>query len=394
MNNESSSRHAKILHVAQTAHGGVGSYLEETLAIQVRRHGASSVRMVLPMEHAKFFPGLAEECLLPYRSGGGRIGSSIRMATAAMTAVRQWKPDVVHLHATFAGAVMRPLLALVRHGPKVVYCAHGWAFERRKINPLMTLSMAVTERCLSHLCSAIVCVSRHEAQRARAAGIAQSRLRIVHSGLADVPPSIQGESEVSWPQDRVRVLFVGRLDHEKGVDVLLSAMKLLGDKAFAVVVGAAVVGGYSWELEQPENVRFVGWLDRTQIVPLYQSADVLVVPSRYEAFGLTALEAMRAGLPVVASRVGGLPELVTDHVTGRLFDPGDAVELAKAVDSMDRPVRALMGSHARQRFLRAFRIERVAEELDGVYRSAMQAANPATGTATATAPVKVRRPGI
>ncbi len=84
------ARQVKILHVTQTAHGGVGSYLEEMLTLQVQRHGAACVRVVLPQEHAEFFPGLPPECLLPYRSGGnGRLGSSLRMAGLALKSVRQ-----------------------------------------------------------------------------------------------------------------------------------------------------------------------------------------------------------------------------------------------------------------------------------------------------------------
>jgi glycosyltransferase involved in cell wall biosynthesis len=374
MNMDDSRRRLKILHVAQTAQGGVGSYLEEILALQVQRHGADSVRVVLPAEHAAHFPGLAPAWLLPFRTGGvGRLGSSLRMALQAMSAVRHWQPDIVHLHSTFAGAVMRPLLALMPGAPKVVYCAHGWAFDR-KIGPLQAATIAAVELLLSKLCEVVVCVSRHEASRAKKIGIPAKRVKVVLNGIADLPPTPREDGEQLWPKDRLRVLFVGRLDNQKGVDVLYSAMRVLGERAFAIVVGSAVVSDVRSRLVPPGNVKVVGWIDRAGIAQLYASADLLVVPSRWEAFGLVALEAMRAGLPVVASRVGGLPEIVEDGITGRLVDAEDAGQLAAAVASLDDPARVIMGARGRERFTQSFLSHSLVEELELVYRNAMRPA--------------------
>jgi glycosyltransferase involved in cell wall biosynthesis len=295
----------------------------------------------------------------------------MRMAVQALRTVRRWQPDVVHLHSTFAGLVMRPLLALMPRAPKVVYCAHGWSFADSKAGPLQARLLAAAERLMSGLCASIVCVSRDDASRARDAGISPGRLTVVLNGIADAPSLPREHAESAWPKDRVRVLFVGRLDYAKGADVLFSAMKTLGEKAFAVVAGSAVVADYKSPLVPPGNVKVVGWMNRIDIPQLYASADLLAVPSRNEACPLAVLEAMRAGLPIVASRVGGLPEMIQDGITGRLVDSEDANQLAAAVVSMDGPQRAEMGARARQQFLQAFRIERVIEELELVYRAAI-----------------------
>lgn len=375
--NKDRRRQVKILHVTQTAHGGVGSYLEEILTLQVKRYGAACVRVVLPKEHAEFFPGLPMECLLPYCSDKkGRLGSSLRMAATAVRSVMRSQPDIVHLHATFAGFVMRPLLALLPNPPKIIYCAHGWSFERRKVNGLVTYAMAATERYLSRLCSGVVCVSQFEASRAQDIGIPRSLLKVVVTGLADIPQPPSEVEEALWTKDRIRVLFVGRLDHEKGVDVLFSAMRILGDKAEAIVVGAAVVSGYKSALDKPNNVKCMGWLDREKIRPLYATADMLVIPSHYEAFSLSALEAMRAGLPVIASRVGGLPEAVVDHVTGLMVEPGKPDQLAAAILRIGKTLSREMGAKARERFLEAFRIERTEQELHQVYENALELPRP------------------
>ena len=369
--NGSSRPGLRILHIAQTAHGGVGSYLEEILALQVQRHGADSVCVVLPEEHAVHFPGMAAARLRTFRTSDvGRLGSSLRMAAQAIPVIRRWQPDIIHLHSTFAGSVMRPLLALMPGAFKVIYCAHGWAFDR-KIAPLQARLIASVEQFQSNLCAAVVCVSRNDALRAADIGIRAKRLKVVVNGIADFPPLPREQGESIWPKDRLRVLFVGRLDYAKGADVLFSAMETLGESAFAIVAGSAVLADYKSQLAPPKNVRCVGWINRRDIAQLYASADLLVVPSRWEGMPLAALEAMRAGLPVVASRVGGLKELVLDGIVGRLVDPEDPKQLAAAMASLDGPLRAAMGARGRQRFLQAFQIDRVVEELEIVYRTAM-----------------------
>jgi glycosyltransferase involved in cell wall biosynthesis len=359
----------KVLHVAQTAQGGVGSYLEEVVSQYAGLYGGDAVRVVLPDVHARLFLGLKIHWLVPFRYGaGGRIASSLRMANQAIRQIWMWRPEVVHLHSTFAGLVMRPLLALMPGSPRVVYCAHGWAFNREGSH-LRVRAMAWVECMLARYCDAIVCVSRYEADQARSAGISASLLAVVPNGVSDI---ITEECSVTaatreWPDGCLRVLFVGRLDRQKGVDVFYQALRELGDSVFGVVVGSAVVGDEA-PAQPPPNARALGWRTRAETASLYAAADVLVVPSRWEAFGLVAIEAMRAGLPVIATRVGGIPETVEDGVTGTLIDADSPSQLAAALGGLDPATLRLMGANARRRFLAFFRVDRVVQELDELYR--------------------------
>jgi len=189
----------------------------------------------------------------------------------------------------------------------------------------------------------------------------------------------------------LRVLFVGRLDRQKGVDTLYKALERLGTRAFALVVGAAVVTERSGALAVPPNARAMGWLAREEIAVLCCAADVLVVPSRWEGFGLVALEAMRCGCAVVASRTGGLPEVIDDGVSGLLFEPGDAEQLAALLEQRDPASWQAMGAAGRRRFEAHFRVERVGDELDALYRHLIPQApgTAASGVALSEAPVVV-----
>jgi glycosyltransferase involved in cell wall biosynthesis len=361
----------KVLHVAQTAQGGVGSYLEEVMQLQAQIYGPDGIRAVLPAEHAAAFPGLLPAWLATFAApGAGRLLSTWRMTVVAVDMVRRWKPDVVHLHSTFAGLALRPILKFFGK-TLVVYCAHGWSFDRHVGRWQIRLCRSL-ERLLSRLCDRIVCVSHKDYERGASAGIPRSLMRVVLNGIADHGTAAQPAHCDMWPATGLKILFVGRLDAQKGVDVLLAAMRQLGDRGFAVIVGSSVVGEEA-TASTPANVKVLGWLAREQIEQLYAAADVLAMPSRWEGLPIVALEAMRAGLPVIATRVGGISEAVEDGVAGRLIDAESSSQLAAALESLDSATLRLMGVNARRRFLESFRIERVVQELDQLYRQAAPA---------------------
>lgn len=356
----------RILHVAETARGGVGSYLEEIAPLQARRYGGDSVRVLMPEDDARLFPGLQGARVCGFAQGNGsRAARSWRMLRRAYAECRAWSPDVVHLHSTGAG-LARPLLRLTAAGARIVYCAHGWAFDR-DVPPATRRTIAIAERALAAFCHAVVCISSNDHQRALDIGIAPQRCRLVLNGIADLEPATQPSTSRLWPAGCLRILFVGRLDRQKGVDLLYRAMQRLGPEAYAVVVGQSVVGG-SADPAPPDNVHVTGWLPRAEIDALHRSAQVFVAPSRWEGLPLAALEAMRASLPVVASRVGGLQELVADGWSGRLVEAGDVDQLTAALRGADPAALARMGLHGRERFLQRFGVQRVVQELDGVYR--------------------------
>jgi len=366
MNSKRTGVPLKVLHVAQTAQGGVGSYLEEILPLQADIYGSDCIRAVLPAEHAAAFPGLLPAWLATFAApGAGRWLSTWRMTALAVNIVRRWRPDVVHLHSTFAGLAMRPILLLLGR-PRVVYCAHGWSFDRQAGSSQIQLYRSL-ERLLARLCDRIVCVCRQDYVRGTSAGIPRSKMSVVVNGIADHRLPGTSPRVDLWPGTGLKILFVGRLDAQKGVDVLFAALRQIGERGFAIVAGSPVVGRERGE-STPGNAKVLGWLPREQIGQLYAAADVLVMPSRWEGLPIVALEAMRAGLPVIATRVGGIPEAVEDGVTGRLIDVDAPSQLAAVLISLDAATLRRMSDNARRRYLESFQIQRVAHQLDELYR--------------------------
>lgn len=358
----------KVLHVTETAKGGVGTYIDEVAALQLSACAQPSARVVLPDAHAGQLQRVPVTAQRQFKATSSRLINTFRMVRTTLAQVREWEPDVVHLHSTFSGFALRPLLALLTTRPRVVYCAHGWAFDREGHGGAKRLVQWV-ERVWSRWSDAIVCVSAHELAAAQQVGIARERLVLVNNGVRDVDAPIDTAlAAAAWPKGMRRVLFVGRLDRQKGVDVLYDAMQRLSGKAFAVIVGAPVVAD-DGVAEQPANVHVAGWLGRDEINAYYAAAEVVVIPSRWEAFSLVAVEAMRAGCVVVATSVGGLRDVVADGTTGRLVAPEDAASLADCIDALDLDDIATMRRAARRRYELHFRIERVATELDAVYHA-------------------------
>lgn len=353
-----------ILHCAETIKGGIASYLRDLLPLQRQQHGPGRIAVLIPASQRSELPLPDGVELLCFDDSGSRFVRSLRLAGLALRCARRRRAANVHIHSTFAGAALRPLLALGARDSRLVYCPHGWAWDRPMPAAARWATIAI-ERAWARLSHAVICISEHERRAALSHGLPADRLQLVHNGIAALAPPAGGRVP-AWPPGRLRLLFIGRFDQQKGVDVLCDALRRLGPEAAALLAGGDVLGdGGAREL--PANARALGWVDAAQLQDALAGADALIVCSRWEGFGLVAAEAMRAGVAVVASRVGGLPELVDDGVSGLLVPPGDAAALAEALRGLQPEQLRRMGAAGRQRFERLFTIDRVHQRLETLY---------------------------
>lgn len=354
----------KILHVAESVQGGCGTYLNEMLPLQSASLGSAQVRCIAPRQHLAQLHRLEPGQLLPFERPGRAQGLP-GLARAVWQAVRDWQPDLVHAHSTFAGAVVRGL-SLLRPMPPVVYCPHGWVFDVELPAAARGLTK-LAERWMSHRCARIVAISEHELQQGLEAGIRARRMALVRNGVS---PLLTDEV-APWPDDRLRLLFVGRLDRQKGADILLQAVAPLQAQVCVRIVGERVHAGTGARLPQMAHVGYTGWLSQQQVAAQINACDAVVMPSRWEGFGLVAVEAMRAGKPVLASAVGGLREIVVDGLTGHLFPPDDAPALGSLLAGLDRPRLQRMGADGLDRFLAHYTSGRTHDGLLQLYASVL-----------------------
>ena len=219
---------------------------------------------------------------------------------------------------------------------------------------------------------AFACISRDIERETLACGIARERVHYLPNAIdmshfrpADPVERERLRQHFDVPSDRVVCLFVGRLSREKGVLDLLEAWRLVQPTDALLVVAGPDMTGHPWDAGAPgrafverhglgASVRFIGPL--ADVAPLMQAADLVVQPSHFEALGLSAIEALACGTPLVASAVGGLLDFVVEGRNGRLCPPQDPPTLAACLRPLlsDADARTRLAGHARESVLQAF----------------------------------------
>lgn len=277
------------------------------------------------------------------------------------------KPDLVHLHALPTPAAVPFLL----HLPRLVVSAWGSDVVQRdarkkRLYPLL----------LDHA-SAVTATSRY------LAGVVEGYLR--RPRAVDVVPfgvDVEQFRPAVAPAKEPRIGTLRHLERVYGIDILLAAVPSVAAAlpALEVVVGGAgscrqALLAQARRLDIARHVRLLGSVRHEQAPELLRSLQVFAVPSRAESFGVAAIEAQACGVPVVASRVGGLPEVVVDNETGLLVPPGDPAALATALLSLlsDSERRAAYGAAARRWAVERFPWSRSLDTMLGVYAGACEA---------------------
>lgn len=355
--------HPRILHVAETCVGGVASYFQEIVSYQTEALGADNVRVLVPRDHAGELVGVDEQLICSYPRTGRNLRSLLSFSVALASTLRRFQPSIVHMHSTFAGAVARPIVQLSRPRPRVVYCPHGWAFLM-EIPEWKRRAYALIERLLCPLTDVVVNISRYEHEQAKAYGISAEKCVVVRNAVS--PGCAAGLADPPFDDRFINLLFVGRFDRQKGLDLLLQVMGRLKDTPIRLhVIGSCVVEEQT--VRAPDTVNLLGWLPRSQLDAYYSAADGVVMPSRWEGFGLVAIEAMRNGTPVIASNRGALPELVQHGKTGYVFDLNeqDLSSLERTLRGLDKQRLREMGAAAAQHFRNYF-------TADGMNRSLLE----------------------
>ena len=177
--------------------------------------------------------------------------------------------------------------------------------------------------------------------------------------------------------------FTGRIVERKGIDVLINAFakarNLLQYSSALIIIGAGSdedkLRNLASKLGINNNVRFLG--HSREVVKYYQASDIFVLPSYAEGMPNSLLEAMSCGLPVIASRIGGVVDVVEDGRSGILFEPGDVSGLTSAMIKLiaDVELRQRLGAEARRRIVEGFSIERAADEYIKLYRKLIAHSN-------------------
>jgi glycosyltransferase involved in cell wall biosynthesis len=296
--------------------------------------------------------------------------------------------QVLHLNQMYLHVLLAIWLRRLR-GPRVVVrvaCGgpHG---ELARLRGL-PLGLGRWVLRAARRADAVISLTNQITEELCLAGFRRERIWQIANGVdagrfapADTDQRVDLRQQLEWPPDQPVVLFAGRLEAQKGADVLLRAWKTVQARqpqALLVLAGdgsqRAALEALSQELGIAASVRFLG--QRDTMLPLYQAADLFVLPSWSEGMSNALLEAMACGLAPVATAIPGNTDVVTDESDGLLVTPGDAAHLATALARLleDTALRARLAAAARQTILARFALEQTARQYAELYQYLTQRA--------------------
>jgi len=304
--------------------------------------------------------------------------------------IRRIRPHILHTHTAKAGAVGRlaSLLAGDARPPIVVHTFHGHVL-RGYFDPLRTAGFRLLERWLARMSTALVAVSPQVRDDLVALGVApRERFVVVRLGIEleqRVAAELDGRGEsrrvLGIGPDRFAVGWIGRMTGVKRTEDVLHAFRRLRDRdvdACLCMIGDGpdrpAVERRAHELGVMRDTLFLGYQE--DVAPYYAAFDAMILPSINEGTPVSAIEALAAGRPVVATRVGGVPDVVREGEDGFLVDPGDVDALAERLARLaaDPELRARLGAAGRARVIPRYSVERLVDDMDRLYRSLLAAA--------------------
>ncbi|MCZ7589010.1 MAG: glycosyltransferase family 4 protein [Gaiella sp.] len=350
---------------------------EESMAFVADRVGVEVVRL----------PGLSREL------------SPVRDAVAAWRLariIRAVRPDIVHTHTAKAGAVGRAAALLARtRRPVVVHTFHGHVL-RGYFGRAGTLLFRAIETVLARATDRLIAVSPEVRDELVALHVApRDKFSVIRLGI-ELEPRVSFDGDVAElrrrtgiPADRFVVGWFGRMTAVKRTDdllTMLAGLRVRGVDALLLLVGdgddRARLEQRAHDLGLARSCLFLGYQEH--VAPWYALCDAVVLTSASEGTPVTIIEALAAGRAVVATRVGGVPDVVDEGETGFLVRPGDTHAIAERLELLARQPerRAEMGRTGRERVLRRYAVERLVDDVDRLYRELLGLGDGATSSET------------
>lgn len=299
--------------------------------------------------------------------------------TALAGILRKKNVVILHTHGYFAGTFGR-LAAILARIPIIITHVHTTYYDFKKRNILM-------ERFLSLFTNKIVCVSRAvERFVVDIEGISGKRTCLIYNGIEKynlfegITASDEERDSLGFVENDLVVITVASLTAHKGHRILMEAFRIVLEKNRSLKLLIVGDGYLRNELESYSNkygiassIVFAG--QRKNVASLLKLANIFVLPStEREGLGIALIEAMAAGLPVIGTRLGGIPEVISENINGLLVAPGNPYELASAMETLtrDQAMREKMGKMGRKIYEEKFSASKMIQNMDSLYGELME----------------------
>jgi glycosyltransferase involved in cell wall biosynthesis len=362
-----------LLHAGAAIPGGLTGHVT-TLAAGL---AAAGHRVHLVLSTAPGVDGAAREAASA-GAGVSRLTLRGKFDLAGILVLRarvaRQSPDIVHLHLSSPIEGVPALLAARLGGARhILTTEHAPAWY-----PLLRFYSGAVKRTATRLLDAVVAVSESDASVLRERfGLPPALLRVIPNGippLGDLPPRGEARARLGLPAGGIVVGYVGPLEAKKGLrDLLEGADRCRVDGLVLVLVGEGSLAGELAEKAARLRFRLVLPGRVEDVRPYLAAFDLFAFPSLQEAMGRALLEAMAAGLPILATRVGGIPEALQNGAAGLLVDPGRPDQITGAIERLagDAPLRDRIGAAARRIAERDYGAGLMVQRTVELYRSVL-----------------------
>jgi len=356
----------KVMHIGEYVNGGVATYLNSLMKVS----GDSKIEHYLVLSKYKSNHDWnidADKIMYyPYKRKLSYVLSAIKMIQTYINIVQ---PDIVHVHSTWAGAFVRLPYILKKRKFKIVYSPHGWAFLME--NPFYKKNIyAWIERMLSRNTDGIINISKYEQEQSIIFGLPKNKMNMIYNGVIE-KNTVHVDSAINCDPSKINLLFVGRLDRQKGLDIFLRVYdRILVDSIHLYVIGEGVLDNQ--HVQSDRKTTYLGWIKNEIIDQYYQMCDAVIMPSRWEGFGLTAVEGMRNAKPIIVSNQGALPELVKNGQNGYVFDINDEMDLESILIKLQKDELKAMGQRARKIYEEKFMADQMRIKTYHLYKKILQ----------------------
>ncbi|MEQ5806159.1 glycosyltransferase [Alteromonas sp. NFXS44] len=357
----------KIIHLCESITGGIATYLNELIPVQLEKYGKENIKVVVSEEQ------MSEICFEKSNiSTFGTINRNslvkqVSMLISYIRLVRKFNPNVIHLHSTFSGFWFRLYLLLTMQKKyTVIYCSHGWAFDR-ETSLFNKQIIKVIERALQIVTTKIVCISENDYKTALNHGLNPEKLKIIKNSVTKF--QINKSISPKLPGHTRNFLFVGRFDKQKGFDLITSALKRCNKNDINVYcIGDFVVSKNTKDDLVDDRLTFLGWRTKEEVLSYMSVCDVLLVPSRWEGFGLVAIESLLANCPVFHSGAGGLAEHHRDTSFYRKITSPVDVGLLEIFQQVSKDELTHAKADLERDYNYDYSVKQLAIDLDKLYR--------------------------
>ena len=355
----------RVLHILEATGGGTARHVQD-LCVGLARRGVDVHIVYSPLRADSVFlrglPLLREAGVRLFEIPIRRVPypDDLKVLLKLYRYLRQNGPvNVVHGHSSKGGALVR-LLRLMG-GPPAIYTPHAFVTLAPRPSQIERWVYGSAERVLRYFTSALIAVSKDEAREAQKLGFPPERIHLIPNGISlndAYPVSREGiRLRLGLGEREVVIGFVGRLVPQKAPEFLLEAFAEVAPnfpETRLVMVGDGPLGPFLKkrvrELSLDDRVLLPGFMEGRTVLPAF---DIFALPSAYEGFPYVLLEALAAGLPVVATRVGGTEMAIDEGENGFLVPVGDVKGFAKGLARLlgDEALRKSFGQRSLDRVL-------------------------------------------